>query len=109
MPTALDVLREPRIAIERPLGKIGLPILEASWLLSGPGMPCPFLTPEKQCGIYPTRPNECVSFVAGSAKCQELRKEHGLPPVVLKLHALQVLTDIIRETIEEEAEDPGTL
>jgi Fe-S-cluster containining protein len=102
MPNALDVLREPRIEAERPLGKISLPILEASWLLAGPGKPCPFLTPKKHCGIYPTRPNVCVSFIAGSAKCLELRDEHAMPPVILESSATKILADIVREALDAE-------
>ena len=51
--SALDVVREPRIEIERPLGKraVSLSVLDACWVLAGPGMPCSFLTPKKRCGI----------------------------------------------------------
>ena len=105
MPNAIDVLREPRIEIERPLGKVSLSVLEASWLLAGPGRPCPFLTLQKQCSIYPTRPNVCVTFMPGSLKCQELRIEHGLPLVVLKPSAHAILTDIVREAIEADEEE----
>jgi len=51
--SALDVVREPRINTERPLGKraVSLSVLDACWVLAGPGMPCSFLTPKKRCGI----------------------------------------------------------
>ncbi len=41
---------------------------------------CPFLDGEtKECGIYPTRPNVCVSVEAGDARCQQARIIKGLP------------------------------
>jgi len=104
---AIDVLREPKIDKERPLGKlrVPLPILDASWLLAGPGMPCPFLSPQKRCDIYSSRPQVCVAFTAGSAKCQELRKERGLKPVVLRPNAQNVLTQIMKGIIAVEREE----
>lgn len=82
--TSLDVMREPRIDVECPLPvKIRLPVLEATWLLGsykdGRQGECPFLATENLCSIYPTRPNACVAFMAGSPKCQQLRTDHGLP------------------------------
>jgi len=105
---AIDVLREPKIDKERPLGKlrVPLPILDASWLLAGPGMPCPFLSPQKRCEIYSSRPQVCVAFTAGSAKCQELRKAHGLELVKLQTSVHRVLTDIMKAAIAEEIEEP---
>ena len=109
LPNAVDVLREPRIETMRPLGKraVSLSVLDACWILAGPGMPCPFLTPEKHCAIYPTRPGDCVAFVPGSAKCQELRAEHGLPPVVLQPAIHSILTEIATEIIAAEMEGPN--
>ena len=106
---AVDVLREPRIEKEYPLGKrhVRLPILEAIWVLSTPGGPCAFLTNEKRCSIYPTRPLSCVAFLAGSAKCQELRKDHGLSPVALQPSIHRVLTEIMTAAIAAEVEEPG--
>ena len=41
---------------------------------------CPFLSPDSNlCGIYSTRPNECVSVEPGDAKCQQARRIKGLP------------------------------
>jgi Fe-S-cluster containining protein len=78
---ALDVLREPKIEEYRPLGSraIALPILHATWVLAGPGYPCPFLASDLKCSIYASRPQVCVRFAAGSFQCQELRKAHGVP------------------------------
>ena len=101
---AIDVVREPRIEMECPLPRrnVHLPVLEACWILTGPGGACPFLTKEQRCGIYPTRPNSCVSFMVGGHKCQELRKEHGLPPVVLPASMHAMLAEIMQATIAEE-------
>ena len=95
---AVDVLREPRIETSRPLGKraVSLSVLDACWILAGPGMPCAFLTPKKRCAIYPSRPQTCVAFMPASPKCQELRSDHGLPPVVLK----SVMHDILSEIMQ---------
>jgi Fe-S-cluster containining protein len=80
---AIDVLREPRIDVERPSGKLApsLSILDACWILAGPDMPCPFLSADSKCGIYLSRPGTCVAFMAGSAKCQKLRAENNVPPL----------------------------
>jgi Fe-S-cluster containining protein len=103
---AVDVLREPRINIQRPLGKraVSLSILDACWVLAGPGMPCPFLNADNKCGIYPTRPGTCVSFIAGSAKCQELRGVHGVPPLVPLPTAADIVTEIQAAALAEEAQ-----
>jgi Fe-S-cluster containining protein len=90
----LDALREPRIA-----EVCGLPqppsnccevddnddyVAEDPWqgkvaILSPRRAPdgtlagCTFLGPDNLCTIYPTRPNVCVAFAAGSQKCREAR------------------------------------
>lgn len=46
------------------------------------GEPCKMLGSDNACAIYPTRPNCCVGFRAGSEKCQELREARGLPPLL---------------------------
>jgi Fe-S-cluster containining protein len=104
--SAVDVLREPRIEIERPLGKRAksLSILDACWLLAGPGMPCPFLNADNKCGIYPTRPGTCVAFMSGSAKCQELRAEHGVPPLTPRPAAVDIVTEIQAAALAEETQ-----
>ena len=38
--------------------------------------PCPLLSDNNLCTIYPTRPNVCVGFSAGGTQCRELRGEH---------------------------------
>jgi Fe-S-cluster containining protein len=107
--TAVDVLREPRIDLERPIHNRSpqLSVLDACWIVAGPGSPCPFLTPRKRCDIYPTRPNGCVAFAPGSPKCQELRKESGMAPVVPQPAIHQILTEIMQAVIAEETDEPG--
>ena len=106
---AVDVLREPRIEEKYPLGKrhVSLPILEACWILSAPGKPCAFLTKKKRCSIYPTRPQTCVAFLPGSPKCQELRREYGMVPVVVQPSVHRVLTEIMEAAIAAENADYG--
>jgi len=105
---AIDVLREPRIDAARPLRKTReLSILDACWILARPGRPCSFLTPRKRCEIYPTRPNGCVAFLPGSPKCQELRKEHGMPPAAERPGIHRILTVIMKEALAAELDDPG--
>ena len=106
---AVDVLREPRIEIERPLGKraVSLSVLDACWVLAYPGKPCAFLTPKKRCDIYSTRPHTCVAFLAGSGKCQELRQEQGLPPAPPQPAIHAMLAEIIQEAIAQEDGEPG--
>ena len=101
---AIDVLREPRIESQCPLGHRAedLPILEARWILAGPGQPCPFLTPENRCGIYPARPWTCVAFAAGSSKCQQLRQEHGLPALAALPATAGVLTEIQATLLDDQ-------
>ena len=102
---AVDVLREPRIEEKYPLGKrhVNLPILEACWVLSAPGKPCAFLTKKKRCSIYPTRPQVCVAFLPGSPKCQELRGDHEMTPLVMQPSVHRVLTEIIKAAIGAES------
>jgi Fe-S-cluster containining protein len=106
---AVDVLREPKIETARPLGKraVSLSVLDACWILAGPGMPCVFLTKKKRCDIYPTRPHTCVAFLAGSGKCQELRGEHGLPPAPVQPTIHNILSEIVAEALARENGDPG--
>lgn len=42
---------------------------------------CSFLGEDNRCTIYPTRPGSCITYQAGSDKCQEVRKREGLPPL----------------------------
>ena len=100
---AADVLREPRIDSIRPIGRRapGLSILDACWILAGPGMPCPFLTPENRCGIYATRPHTCVAFIAGSPKCRELRQQFDVSPLIPQPVANPVVAEILQAAIAE--------
>jgi Fe-S-cluster containining protein len=104
--SAVDVLREPRIDRERPVGKRAksLSLLDACWILAGPGMPCPFLTTENRCGIYATRPNTCVAFIAGSVKCQKLRREQGVRPLVPQSAAHGIIAEIQAAALLNEAQ-----
>jgi Fe-S-cluster containining protein len=100
----LDIAREPRLRVLQPFklpfdgqpppidpddeddearddrvcGPL-VPGFEAGAMLAcGPNMPCPMLGPDKLCTIYPTRPNVCVAFRAGSLQCQSARQAAGL-------------------------------
>lgn len=55
------------------------PYMAGGLLGCGKTMPCPMLGADKLCTIYPSRPNCCVGFQAGSELCQESRVAHGLP------------------------------
>lgn len=79
----IDVVREPKLL------QIALPCKtnygEEYWdqqyiLACGSSHPCKALV-DNHCSIYPTRPNCCVGFEAGSEECQELREENGLEPL----------------------------
>jgi Fe-S-cluster containining protein len=103
---AVDILREPQIDIERPLGKraASLSLMDACWILAGPGMPCPFFNADNQCAIYPTRPDTCVAFMAGSAKCQELRADHGVPRLVPRPAPATIVAAIQAAALAEESQ-----
>jgi len=103
----VDVLREPRIEAERPLGRRAdsLSILDACWIVSAPGRPCPFLTTDRRCGIYPSRPHDCVAFVAGSAKCHELREECGLTALTPVPGGNDTFGEIQAQLLEEQRPD----
>jgi Fe-S-cluster containining protein len=95
--TELDLIREPRLmegADRIKLGEgmilvddyTGEPCEEAipGWgagalLACGIRKPCPQLGADNLCQVYPTRPNCCVAFRAGSDLCQEARGMAGLP------------------------------
>jgi len=82
-----DALREPRL-LEPATNRHGLTLAdlkdgEKCIILAGP---CRFLidtstpaAPSFMCSIYPTRPNNCVGFPAGSDQCREARAREGLP------------------------------
>jgi Fe-S-cluster containining protein len=92
----LDIAREPRLkevakafkamegaeyADDEGLGPLA-PGWEAGAMLAcGSSMPCGMLDAGNRCTIYPTRPNCCVAFQAGSEQCQEARSSAKLPPL----------------------------
>ena len=101
---AFDVLREPRIEAERPLGRhsASLSLLDACWIVAAPGMPCPFLNSDGRCRIYPSRPQVCVAFAAGSSKCQQLRQAHGLAALAPRPVTDEMLGEIQAELLDEQ-------
>ena len=77
----VDVVREPKLRtaiIEAHAA--GPDDWEAEYILCA-CKPCPMLGADNLCTIYPTRPNVCVAFEAGSEQCRELRERRGLPPL----------------------------
>lgn len=98
---AMDVLREPRIAsVGRHMDGHGtLPILDSAWSIAGADGECVFHKDDR-CSIYHTRPDECVAFFAGSAKCRELRESAGLQPLA-KLQPRSVCDAIAAAVLSE--------
>lgn len=85
----VDVVREPRLlevadALRAGAdGRVPDDPWEREYLLAvGGALPCRFHL--GRCDIYPTRPNCCVAFEAGSVKCQMARWEAGLGPLGLE-------------------------
>lgn len=80
----LDARREPRLLDADVSGKrFSLDVLEEDGrcVILAATKPCPFLGSDNRCSIYPTRPNSCVAFEAGSEQCQEVRRERGLASI----------------------------
>ena len=85
----IDVVREPRLKDadrhyqDQKLDKV-LEMLEDGMrvVTLACGQACPFLSAEKTCSIYPTRPNDCVAMQAGDEQCQQARADAGLPPLL---------------------------
>lgn len=79
----LDVVREPRLLEHAELmDGNGAIEYESPWqkeYMLACAKPCGLLGQDKRCGIYPTRPNVCVSFEAGGSRCQDARQAKGLP------------------------------
>ena len=46
--------------------------------------PCPNRTPEGGCSKHEEREEAAKSFKIGSPDCNEIRKEHGLPPIFIE-------------------------
>jgi Fe-S-cluster containining protein len=101
-----DVLREPRIAQECPNQVLNNPpVLDQCWILYSQAKgACPFLSDANRCGIYPTRPNGCVTFAAGSPRCQELRADAGLAPLGA-ISGQNLLDQINASVVEYDRED----
>lgn len=85
----LDVMREPRLIDADPhhAGKSVHQLVaeiqtDMKAVLLACGSPCPFLSGDNACTIYPTRPNACVGMQAGNEQCQQARSAHGLPPLL---------------------------
>src|SRR5436853_3695717 len=84
---AADAAREPRIAEEG--RQLPVHLTTPAWTYQLFPLPfhqtCCFLDAASRCAIYPTRPDACRAFAAGSSQCQEARARVGLPalaPVV---------------------------
>jgi len=83
----IDIIREPRLieADRHHAGKTIEKMLDdyqrGMVVIISCSKPCPFLA-ENKCTIYPTRPNCCVAFEAGSDDCQDCRRAEGLPPLL---------------------------
>jgi Fe-S-cluster containining protein len=83
----LDARREPRL-LETQIGPCIVSQRELEeedkvlLLACGLDLPCRCLDPENRCSIYPTRPNACAAFEAGSRQCQEARAELGIRPLL---------------------------
>ena len=81
--THADAAREPRITEEGFLLPEHLQTPE--WVYKLFQLPfhetCCFLDEANCCTIYPTRPDVCREFAAGSDPCQEARGRVGLPPL----------------------------
>lgn len=83
-----DALREQRIAAEcqHMDGHGRVRLVDSCFSIAcGEARPCPFASRDADrrhtCGIYPTRPDVCVQFQAGSSQCRDLRARHGLDPL----------------------------
>lgn len=85
----IDVVREPRLKDadhhyqDQRIDKV-LEMLEDGMraVTLACGQACPFLSAEKTCSIYPTRPNDCVAMQAGDEQCQQARAAAGLSPLL---------------------------
>lgn len=79
-----DTVREPRIAQES--RKLPDSLGSPSWRYQLYPLPfhqsCCFLDHDQRCTIYPTRPDVCRKFEAGSQQCHEARERLGIAPLV---------------------------
>jgi uncharacterized protein len=76
-----DAVGEPRIRKEG--RRLALWLATPQWSYQLFPLPfhetCCFLDGDKRCTIYPSRPDVCRQFEAGSDQCQEARTLRGLP------------------------------
>lgn len=82
----LDAIREPRLLDADVCGRsTTMDELsdETRCIVLAANDACRFLVADGRCGIYPTRPNVCVSMEAGDEQCREARGQFGLPPLLL--------------------------
>ncbi len=85
----LDLEREPRLASVDHHHR-DLSIREIMKALRDQGKvilvtackPCQFLTDDRRCSIYATRPNACVALQPGDEQCQQARETEGLPALI---------------------------
>jgi Fe-S-cluster containining protein len=81
-----DAVREPRIWEEG--RRFPLWLVTPQWNYQLFPLPfheaCCFLDIEHRCTIYTSRPDVCRDFEAGSAQCQEARRQRGLPQLMEK-------------------------
>lgn len=94
-----DIVREPKLAAVTKPFKVppGMSLVDddgepyeeivpgfgnGGLLACGLNHPCGLLGADNRCTVYPTRPNVCVSFRAGSEQCQEARRMAGLPELL---------------------------
>lgn len=89
----IDIQREPRLReVTKPfrispdecfLDDNDQPIENPDTYMAGAMLacanPCPMIGADNLCTIYPSRPNVCVAFAAGSEQCQDARERSGLP------------------------------
>lgn len=81
----LDAMREPRLlqiegGYHTTLDTLRLPGRAINLAIGAKGCPFAGIADDKcSCAIYPTRPNVCVGFEAGSEQCQEVRLRKGRP------------------------------
>ena len=84
--TAADAVREPRVVAET--RELPDHLAMGDWRHQLFPLPfhdrCPFLTGERRCEVYATRPTACRTLAAGDDQCQEARRRHGLLPLAAR-------------------------
>lgn len=100
----VDAVREPRLFEIAPVDLTLLREGSHAIMLGcrkevGSPLVCQFFDEMSGCGIYPTRPNACVAFEAGSEQCQYARHRHGMD-VLLDKHGNPPSEEVLRELME---------